>query len=77
MIDLTDATAALFHTISQDVADYGECAPLDLTPEQKGNLTDLKVKGLVRTEPDVNQYGQPIAWVYLTDAGRALNMEGA
>ena len=68
-IDLTEASRVLFVAL---VKDAGNWAGMPMwggnvggSKEDRGNLTDLKKKGLVRTQQD-----EGCEWVTFTDLGR-------
>ena len=66
--DLTTASSKLLADLIELAAERN-AAPLepgDLTPEERGNLTDLKVKGFVDSYED-----EGVVWVTI------LNQEGA
>lgn len=76
---LTTASAALLDKLLQEGAANGfyetsRAAFMmngDLTQAEKGNLLDLKVKGLVSTQDDDRGY-----WVVFSDEALALHPEG-
>jgi len=74
---LTVESRALLWHISQICREYdsglGCLMPGELTPAQRGNLTDLKIKGLIEFEME-GDFGE--SWYSVTDAGReALTKE--
>jgi len=70
MTNLTPASQELFDRIVADAPDWAGTPLLDvLTPAERGNLTDLKVKGLISTQVDDDS--PDCVWVYITDAGIA------
>lgn len=79
-LNLTPASRKLFLDLAKDAANWSG-TPLfggNVGDEirDKGNLTDLKVKGLVTTFAERNGRGQPVlSWVEFTPAGRAFAAE--
>lgn len=79
-VNLTDASRKLFLDLARDAGNWSG-TPLfggNVGDEvaDKGNLTDLKVKGLVTTFAERNGKGQPmLSWVEFTPAGRAFAAE--
>jgi len=65
MITLTPASKSLFISFAEDADNWGGEPLLDITAEQRGNLTDLKKHGLLTTFRD-----EGCDWVIFTDAGR-------
>ena len=62
---MTTETLALFASLWNDADNWGGEPLLDIEKEQRGNLTDLKKRGLLTTfKMDGDQ------WVKFTDAGR-------
>lgn len=49
---LTPATEALFRALVDDAGDWSGTPIVEVTRSQKGNLTDLKEKGLLTTQAD-------------------------
>lgn len=73
-ITLTPASLALFLAYAKDAKNWNG-TPLvggnvGASPADKGNLTDLKTKGLVETFRD-----DGCTWLEFTDAGKALAAE--
>lgn len=74
-LKLSAKSLELFKLIAEDMPNWGgHMVPTDgniqITPSQRGNLTDLKKKGLCET-----QEAEGTAWVTFTDAGYALTTE--
>lgn len=70
-IELTTASIALFTTLAADASNWGGTPMVDLnSAADKGNLTDLKRKGLLTTFRDEGS-----DWVRFTDAGKAFALE--
>ena len=69
MTNLTPASAALLARLIDIAAERELCPvlPGDLTAAERGNLTDLKAKGLLGASID----DDTCIWVEITDAGRA------
>jgi len=69
MTNLTPASAALLARLIDIAAERDLCpvVPGDLTAAERGNLTDLKAKGLLGASID----DDTCIWVEITDAGRA------
>lgn len=71
MEKLTAATEALFVKIAEDAKNWNGIPLLpDMTPAMKGNLIDLKKKGLLLTEDDEDN--SRAQWVHFTELGKAL-----
>jgi hypothetical protein len=51
-ITLTPASAALFASLVDDAGNWSGTPIVEVTREQKGNLTDLKRVGLLTTQAD-------------------------
>lgn len=68
---LTEQSFKLFIDLATDAPNWNGSPILDITKEQRGNLTDLKKHGLVTTSKDPDGYD----WVDFTDAGIALANE--
>jgi hypothetical protein len=66
-MNLTPASLAVFVRHAKDAGNWNGCPMLDITKEERGNLTDLKAKGLVTTSKD-----EGIEWVFFTDTGKAF-----
>ena len=68
---LTPASLALFLELADDAANWGGNPPTDgnltMSAEQRGNLTQLKKAGLVKT----SKAGKT-TYVHFTEAGEAL-----
>lgn len=69
--DLTPASEALFLELARDAGNWGGTPLLDgnvsTDAASRGNLTDLKVKGLITTFRD-----EGCTWVDFTRAGKQL-----
>jgi len=64
MITLTPASKKLFTSLAEDAVNWGGEPLLDITAEQRGNLSDLKKHGLLKTfRCDGND------WVRFTEVG--------
>ena len=46
---MTDATIGLFRALAGDANNWHGEPLIDITPSQRGNLTDLKKRGLINT----------------------------
>lgn len=68
--DLTADSLALFIDLAKDAANWNGTPMIDITAAQKGNLTDLKKKGLLTTFKD-----EGIDWADFTDAGKSFAAE--
>lgn len=69
-IQLTTESHNLFMSFAKDADNWGGTPLVDITPAQKGNLTDLKSKGLLVTiKSDGNMF------VDFTDEGKAYASE--
>lgn len=68
--DITPASLNLFLALAKEAGDWNG-APLyeGNSKAERGNLTQLKVAGLLTTERDDDS---DCLWVYFTDAGKAL-----
>lgn len=64
---VTTFNAVCLMAATSDGTGYGFASDVVKTEADKGNLTDLKTKGLVETSHD-----EGILWISLTDEGRAL-----
>ena len=73
-ITLTPDSELMMLNLCKDAVNWNGTPLLDvLTDKQKGNLTDLKVKGLLTTQSDpleTDSKGIPFVWVYFTDVGK-------
>lgn len=67
---LTAASHELFMQLARDAGNWNGCPMVDVTPEQRGNLTDLKRSGLLSTFTD-----EGIVWADFTEAGRKYAAE--
>lgn len=65
--NLTPDSLALFTELASSAGDWDGAPLFEGTQAQKGNLTDLKVAGLVRTERDSG-----CTWVYFLPEGVAF-----
>ncbi len=69
MNEMTEATRQLFKAIIDDMGNWGGTPPCynHITAQRRGNLTDLKRRGLVTTfESDGEE------WIQVTQAGLDL-----
>jgi hypothetical protein len=82
-MNITPRSLELFLAFARD-ADNWSGTPLiggnvPFTKADEGNLTQLKIAGLVKTFEDGTEGGRksgaPLFWVDFTDAGRALAKE--
>lgn len=64
---LTFASAALFVTLVDDAGNWSGTPIVEVTPAQRGNLTDLKEKGLLTTQAD-----RGVVFAYFTAKGVEL-----
>lgn len=62
---LTPESRRLFLDLVKDSFEWSGVPLLDITREQRGNLTDLKRCGLIKTETDEGH-----TWCYFTTLGR-------
>lgn len=67
---LTAETQNLFVSLVEDAPNWNGQPMVDITKEQRGNLSDLKRKGLIETFRD-----EGCDWVNFTPAGIALATE--
>jgi hypothetical protein len=69
---LTEDSAKLFTAVVKDLMNWGDTTPCfnHLTAQTRGNLTDLKKRGLVTTFKSDGE-----EWIELTPAGVAHAME--
>ncbi len=65
--EMTPATLEVFKRHAKDAPNWAGAPMLDISKEERGNLTDLKVRGLLTTDKD-----EGIEWVYFTPAGYEL-----
>jgi hypothetical protein len=74
MTNITEASKALFVALAEDADNWGGTPLLggnvDITKEERGNLTQLKQAGLLHTFKD-----EGCIWVDFTDAGKAYALE--
>ena len=68
--NMTPATKALFVTFAEDADNWSGTPLLDITAAERGNLSDLKKRGLVKTMRD-----EGCDWVIFTEAGVAFGAE--
>lgn len=72
-MNITEASKALFVALAEDAGNWGGTPLLggnvDITKEERGNLTQLKQVGLLTTFTDEG------TWVDFTDAGKAYALE--
>lgn len=66
--DVTDKSLDLFLALAEDAANWSGTPLVDVTPAERGNLTQLKVAGLLTTQQD--ERGD--AFAYFTTAGKNL-----
>jgi hypothetical protein len=73
-VKLSAKSLELFKEIAEDMPNWSHCVPSDgniqINASQRGNLTDLKKKGICTTEEHDGS-----AWISFTDAGYALSTE--
>lgn len=69
-LSLTAASTELLLTLAHDAANWSGNPLVDVDPAGRGNLTDLKVKGLLTTFEDRGD-----AFAIFTEAGIALALE--
>jgi hypothetical protein len=67
---LTQKTLDLFLRLAQDAPEWNGTPLLDITSEERGNVTALKLNKLLTTFKD-----EGLLWVQFTDAGKALAKE--
>ena|ERR1700756_4048216 len=65
--NLTAASTVLFTSLVDDAGNWSGTPEINVTPAQKGNLTDLKRAGLLTTQMD-----RGIAFAYFTRKGVEL-----
>ena len=72
MIETTTASKALFIEFAKDSGEWGGMplvgGNVNITKEERGNLTHLKKMGLVVTEA-VKEDGRVLVWLEFTEAG--------
>jgi hypothetical protein len=68
---LTPASLDLFLGFAEDASNWSGSPLVTVTPAQRGNLTDLKVKGLIETWEDEDT----CVFAIFTRAGLALAAE--
>jgi len=66
-IKLTEATHELFKRFANEAGDWAGCPLLDITDSERGNLSDLKKKGLLTTIKDDDNV--LVTWVNFTESG--------
>lgn len=64
---MTEDTAYLLVSFCLDAPNWNGSPMLDISKEDRGNLTDLKKRGLLNTWKD-----DGITYVFFTDAGKQL-----
>ena len=73
-MQITPESHALFIEFAEDAGNWSSMVPtdgnIDMTKEQRGNLTQLKKAGLIAT-----QYERGTAWVMFTAEGVAYAKE--
>jgi hypothetical protein len=69
-MQLTTASQELFIDLAKDAGNWGGTPLVDLSPEARGNLTNLKRNGLVTTFRSDGE-----SWVSFTEAGKAYAAE--
>lgn len=67
---ITEASMELFIGFAKDAGNWNNMPMLDITKEQRGNLTQLKKAGLVTTSES-----DDLDWVHFTKSGAALAKE--
>lgn len=70
MTNLSPASTDLFLSLAQDAGNWSGTPLVEVSKSEEGNLTDLKVKGLLKTMTD-----EGCTFAYFTDAGVALAMQ--
>ena len=72
MMEITPASKALFIAFAKDAGNWGGMplvgGNVEITKEERGNLTHLKKLGLVTTEEIMENVG-PLVWLEFTEAG--------
>ena len=63
-IKLTEASSKLLESLAHDAIDWDGYPLLDINKNERGNLTDLKHKGLLITFIE-----EDVTWVKFTDNG--------
>lgn len=70
---LTQESYTLFMDLAEDALEWSGQPPVDITKEQRGNLTDLKRKGLIVTETEMLEMAvggkRKLEWVQFTAKG--------
>lgn len=70
-IDLSQGSIDLFTSLAKDAGNWSGVPLLDeISPAEKGHLTDLKKKGLLTTTQDEDN--RKCFWVTFTDEGVAF-----
>jgi hypothetical protein len=73
---LTPASLDLFLRLFKDAGNWGghpyTGGNIGLTHAERGNLTDLKIRGLLKTHDDPKKHGGGGPYVSFTEAGIAL-----
>lgn len=69
-MNITPDSLNLFLELAADAANWSGQPLLDITKEQRGNLTQLKTNNLLTTFRD-----DGCDWVVFTDEGKALALE--
>ena len=70
MTEITEASLSLFISLANDAENWSGEPLIDITKEQRGNLSDLKKKGLLTTFRD-----EGCDWAIFTDEGKSLAAE--
>lgn len=65
MISITPESHKLFMAFAEDACNWNNEPLLDISKEQRGNLTQLKTAGLLETFKS-----DGVAWVSFTDSGK-------
>ncbi len=69
-VNLTQTSLDLFLSLAKDAGNWGGCPLTDLNTHTRGNLTQLKIAGLITTWTD-SDYPRCV-FAQFTDAGREL-----
>lgn len=69
-MELTPSSLSLFLELARDADNWNGTPLFNGGKAERGNLSDLKKKGLLKTEQDEDN--KKCIWVYFTQEGKAL-----
>lgn len=73
-LNITQTSLNIFLAYAADACNWSGCpmvgGNVGGSKEERGNLTQLKQAGLIRT-----QYDEGCTWIYFTEEGKALALE--